>query len=47
MKFMRDSLTSLFAFLCKLFIVSPDKLKAGRWGNMPPPEGGVSSLGGR
>ena len=47
---MRWLLTMLAAFLAMLawvFDVPPENMDDGKSGNMPPPEGGISSTGAR
>jgi hypothetical protein len=45
MRWLHDKLAACVAFLCRLFIVAPGNMDDGRPGNLPPPEGGISSLG--
>jgi len=36
-------LAAWIAWLCRLFEVTPDGLRRGRRGNLPPPQGGLSA----
>jgi len=42
-----EVLANLLAMLTRVFDVPPENMDDGRSGNMPPPEGGVSSTGAR
>jgi hypothetical protein len=46
-KWIEDKVAALIAFLCLLFEVPPENMDDGRRGNLPPPEGGISSIGRR
>jgi hypothetical protein len=46
-KWIDDKVAALIAFLCFLFEAAPENLDDGRPGNLPPPEGGISSIGQR
>ncbi len=37
-------LIGLLARLCQAFAVSPDSIRQGRRGNLPPPEGGIAAF---
>jgi len=47
MRWVLDKLAAILSFLCRVFDVPPDNMDDGRRGNMPPPSGGISSLGPR
>ena len=47
MRWYLDKLAAFLAILCRMFDVPPDNLDDGRRGNLPPPEGGISSIGSR
>ena len=34
-----DRVSAWVAFLCRIFLVTPDSLRAGRRGNLPPAQG--------
>ena len=38
-----DWLSAYMTFLCRLACVTPESLRRGRRGNLPPPSGGVAS----
>jgi len=40
---MMAMLKGYMAWLCKIFGVTPDTLRNGRRGNLPPPSGGIAS----
>jgi hypothetical protein len=46
-KWIEDKMAALIASLCLLFEVPPENMDDGRRGNLPPPEGGISSTGPR
>ena len=46
-KWIGDKLAALIANLCLLLEAAPENLDDGRPGNLPPPEGGISSIGRR
>ena len=43
MRWIIEVLASLLAMLTRIFDVPPENMDDGRSGNMPPPEGGISS----
>ena len=43
-KWLEDKLAALIALLCVLFEAAPN-MDDGRRGNLPPPQGGISSIG--
>ena len=47
MHWILDKLSAFLAFLCRIFDVPPEQMDDGRRGNLPPPEGGISSTGTR
>jgi len=47
MHWVLDKLSAAVALLCRIFRVPPENMDDGQRGNLPPPEGGISSLGGR
>ena len=47
MRWMIDRLAAFLSLLCRAFAVPPENLDDGQRGNMPPPSGGISSLGPR
>src|SRR5262245_55090663 len=46
-KWLEDKFAALVAFLCVLFEAAPEKMDDGQRGNLPPPQGGISSIGER
>ncbi len=46
-KWLADKLAALIAFLSALLEAAPENMDDGRPGNLPPPEGGISSIGQR
>ena len=40
---MMKILKAYLTWLCKIFGVTPDTLRNGRRGNLPPPSGGIAS----
>ena len=38
-----DWLAAYMAFLCRIAYVTPESLRQGRRGNLPPPSGGFAS----
>ena len=47
MRFVLDKFAAFLTFLCRIFDVPLEQMDDGRLGNLPPPEGGISSLGSR
>jgi hypothetical protein len=47
MRWILDKLAGFLTFLCRAFDVPPENMDDGRRGNVPPPSGGISSLGPR
>ena len=47
MRWILDKVAGFLSFLCRVFDVPPENMDDGRRGNMPPPSGGISSLGPR
>lgn len=47
MRWILDKLSAFLSFLCGIFDVPPERMDDGRRGNLPPPEGGISSTGNR
>jgi hypothetical protein len=47
MRWVLDKLAGFLSFLCRVFDVPPENMDDGQRGNMPPPSGGISSLGPR
>ena len=47
MRWILDKLAAVLTFFCRIFDVPPEHMDDGRPGNLPPPEGGISSMGGR
>jgi len=45
MRWVLDKVTAFLAVLCRIFQAAPEDLDDGRRGNLPPPEGGISSTG--
>jgi hypothetical protein len=45
MRWVIDKLAAFLALLCRAFDVPLENLDDGRRGNLPPPEGGISSTG--
>ena len=45
MHWVLDKLSAFVAFLCRIFAVPMDHMDDGGRGNLPPPEGGISSTG--
>ena len=46
-KWIADKVAALIALMCALFDTPPENMDDGRSGNLPPPEGGISSTGQR
>ena len=46
-KWLEDKLAAFVAALCLLLETAPENMDDGRPGNLPPPEGGISSIGQR
>ena len=44
-KWLEDKFAALIAFLCVLFETAPGNIDDGQRGNLPPPQGGISSIG--
>ena len=44
-KWLEDKVAALVAFLCVLVETAPENMDDGRRGNLPPPQGGISSIG--
>jgi hypothetical protein len=47
MRWILDKVAGFLSFLCRIYDVPPEKMDDGRRGNLPPPSGGISSLGPR
>ena len=47
MRWILDKLAAFLAFLCRIFDVPLEHTDDGRPGNLPPPDGGISSTGSR
>jgi len=47
MRWVLDKMAAFLAILCRLFDAAPENLDNKRRGNLPPPEGGISSTGSR
>ena len=45
MRWVLDKLAAFLSYLSRIFEVPPEHLDDGRPGNLPPPSGGISSLG--
>ena len=45
MHWVLDKLAAFLAFLCRIFDVPPEHMDDGQRGNLPPPDGGISSIG--
>ena len=46
-KWLEDKIAAFITLLCALFDTPPENMDDGRRGNLPPAEGGVSSMGDR
>ncbi len=47
MRWFLERVAAFLSFLCRIFDVPPEHMDDGRRGNLPPSEGGPSSLGDR
>lgn len=45
MSFIAESLVAYLSSLCRLFLVTPDSLRNGRRGNLPPAQGATGPIG--